>query len=89
LLRRFCAERKGNVAIIFALALIPTIFLIGMAWTFPAPSRDARNSMLPYRMTLLQRAGDASERVTELWPAALRDLVHRDQIHAICCGAVV
>ena len=30
LLRRFCCERKGNVAIIFAIALIPTIFLIGM-----------------------------------------------------------
>src|SRR4029078_9534790 len=34
LLRRFCSERKGNVAIIFALALIPTIFLIGMGLDF-------------------------------------------------------
>jgi Flp pilus assembly protein TadG len=34
LLRRFCSERKANVAITFALALIPTIFLIGMGLDF-------------------------------------------------------
>jgi Flp pilus assembly protein TadG len=34
LLRRFYSEQKGNVAITFALALIPTIFLIGMGLDF-------------------------------------------------------
>ena len=34
LLRRFSSERKGNVAITFALALIPIVFLIGMGLAF-------------------------------------------------------
>ena len=33
-LHRFAADRKGNVAIIFALALVPMIFLTGMAMDY-------------------------------------------------------
>src|SRR5579864_1727791 len=38
-LRRFSRDRRGNVAIIFALLLIPCIFLVGMALDFTAATQ--------------------------------------------------
>jgi len=49
--RRFVGDRKGNVAIIFALALIPMIFLTGMAFDF---TRAAQ------KQVLLDAAADAA-----------------------------
>ena len=34
LLHRFCRDRRGNVAIVFGLSLLPAIFLIGMGLDF-------------------------------------------------------
>src|ERR1039458_4232369 len=39
LLKRFARDRKGNVAIIFAIASIPTIYLLGMALDFSSAAR--------------------------------------------------
>lgn len=39
LLRRFSLERKGNVAIIFALSLVPCVFLTGMGLDFASAIR--------------------------------------------------
>jgi Flp pilus assembly protein TadG len=39
LMRRFSRDRRGNVAIIFALSLIPCIFLTGMAMDFSAATQ--------------------------------------------------
>ena len=39
LLRRFALERKGNVAIIFALSLVPCVFLTGMGLDFASAIR--------------------------------------------------
>ena len=38
-LRLYGRDRKGNVAIIFALSLIPAVFLIGMALDFSSAMR--------------------------------------------------
>jgi Flp pilus assembly protein TadG len=37
--RRFIADRRGNVAVIFALSVIPIIFLSGMAFDFAAATQ--------------------------------------------------
>jgi len=50
-MHRFVRDRKGNVAIIFALALIPIIFLTGMAFDF---TRAAQ------KQVLLDAAADAA-----------------------------
>jgi Flp pilus assembly protein TadG len=39
LMRRFSRDRRGNVAVIFALSLIPCIFLTGMAMDFSAATQ--------------------------------------------------
>ena len=39
LARRFVRDRTGNVAIIFALSIIPCIFLAGMALDFSAATQ--------------------------------------------------
>ena len=51
MLRRFFRDRKGNVAIIFALSLIPCIFLAGMALDFTVATQ---------RRVLLNSAADAA-----------------------------
>jgi Flp pilus assembly protein TadG len=50
-LRRFSGDRKGNVAIIFALSLIPAVFLTGMAMDFASAAR---------KRVLLNAAADAA-----------------------------
>ena len=50
-MRRFSRDRKGNVAVIFALALVPTIFLIGMALDFASAMQ---------KRTQLNAAADAA-----------------------------
>ncbi|MGA2127877.1 MAG: pilus assembly protein TadG-related protein [Xanthobacteraceae bacterium] len=49
--RRFAGDRRGNVAVIFALALIPVVFLTGMAFDF---TRAAQ------KQVLLNAAADAA-----------------------------
>ncbi len=51
MLRRFFRDRKGNVAIVFALSLIPCIFLAGMALDFTVATQ---------RRVLLNSAADAA-----------------------------
>jgi Flp pilus assembly protein TadG len=51
LMRRFSRDRKGNIAIIFALSLIPCVFLAGMAMDFAAATQ---------KRTLLNAAADAA-----------------------------
>jgi Flp pilus assembly protein TadG len=51
MLRRFFRDRRGNVAIIFALSLIPCIFLAGMALDFTVATQ---------RRVLLNSAADAA-----------------------------
>ena len=51
MLRRFVRDRRGNVAIIFALSLIPCIFLAGMALDFTVATQ---------RRVLLNAAADAA-----------------------------
>jgi len=51
LLRRFHRDRTGNVAVIFALSLIPGIFLIGMSLDFASAMQ---------RRSLLNAAADAA-----------------------------
>lgn len=51
LLRRFLRNREGNVALIFALSLVPAIFLIGMALDFSSAIQ---------KRTLLNAAADAA-----------------------------
>ncbi len=43
LVRRLCRDRNGNVAIIFALSMIPVVFLAGMALDYPRRYKS-RNS---------------------------------------------
>ena len=50
-LRRFSSDREGNVAIIFALSLIPGIFLVGMALDFSSAIQ---------KRTVLNAAADAA-----------------------------
>jgi Flp pilus assembly protein TadG len=50
-MRRFFRDRDGNVAMIFALSLIPCVFLAGMALDFAAATQ---------RRTLLNAAADAA-----------------------------
>jgi Flp pilus assembly protein TadG len=50
-LRRFYGDRRGNVAIIFALSLMPAIFLIGMAMDFSSAIQ---------RKSILNAAADAA-----------------------------
>ncbi len=51
MMRRFSRDRKGNVAIIFALSLIPAVFLTGMALDFTTAIR---------KRALLNAAADAA-----------------------------
>src|ERR1700733_10216090 len=51
MMRRFSRDRKGNVAIIFALSLIPAVFLTGMALDFTAATQ---------KRVLLNAAADAA-----------------------------
>jgi Flp pilus assembly protein TadG len=51
LLRRFSRSREGNVAVIFALSLIPCVFLAGMTMDFAAATQ---------KRTLLNAAADAA-----------------------------
>jgi Flp pilus assembly protein TadG len=50
-MRRFSRDREGNVAMIFALSLIPCVFLAGMALDFAAATQ---------KRTLLNAAADAA-----------------------------
>jgi Flp pilus assembly protein TadG len=50
-MRRFIRDRKGNVAIIFALSIIPCIFLTGMALDFTSASQ---------KRVILNAAADAA-----------------------------
>ena len=50
-LRRFIGDRKGNVAIIFALSIIPCIFLTGMALDFTSATQ---------KRVILNAAADAA-----------------------------
>jgi Flp pilus assembly protein TadG len=50
-MRRFFRDRKGNIAILFALSLIPCVFLSGMALDFTIATQ---------RRTLLNAAADAA-----------------------------
>ncbi len=50
-IRRFCRDRRGNIAVIFALSLVPTIFLIGMALDFSSAMQ---------KKTQLNAAADAA-----------------------------
>ena len=50
-MRRFFRDRHGNIAIIFALSLIPCVFLAGMAMDFAAATQ---------KRTLLNAAADAA-----------------------------
>jgi Flp pilus assembly protein TadG len=50
-MRRFLRDRSGNVAIIFALSLLPIVFLIGMGMDFTAASQ---------KRALLNAAADAA-----------------------------
>jgi Flp pilus assembly protein TadG len=38
-MRRFCRDRRGNVALIFALSMIPCVFLVGMALDFTSAAQ--------------------------------------------------
>jgi Flp pilus assembly protein TadG len=51
MMRRFSRDRKGNVAIIFALSLIPAVFLTGMALDFTSATQ---------KRVLLNAAADAA-----------------------------
>ena len=51
MMRRFARDREGNVAIIFALSLIPAVFLAGMALDFTSATQ---------KRVLLNAAADAA-----------------------------
>ena len=49
-LRRFASDRKGNVAILFALTLVPIIFLTGMGIDYTVANQRRRcSTRLPTR----------------------------------------
>jgi Flp pilus assembly protein TadG len=72
LIRRFLLDRRGNIAIIFALALVPVIFLAGMALDF--------TSALGKR-TLLNAAADSAA-LSAVSPAMMNQTVATAQTTA-------
>jgi Flp pilus assembly protein TadG len=72
LIRRFLLDRRGNIAIIFALALVPIIFLAGMALDF--------TSALGKR-TLLNAAADSAA-LSAVSPATMNQTVATAQTTA-------
>jgi Flp pilus assembly protein TadG len=72
LIRRFLLDRRGNIAIIFALALVPIIFLAGMALDF--------TSALGKR-TLLNAAADSAA-LSAVSPAMMNQTVATAQTTA-------
>ena len=63
LLKRFTRDRKGNVAIIFAFASLPTIFLLGMGLDFSSAAR---------RQAQLNNAADAAA-IAAVTPAMMAE----------------